>query len=43
MLIFHLDLDSFFVSAERLARPELRGRPVAVGGTGPRAVLSAAS
>ncbi len=42
-LIFHLDLDSFFVSAARLRDPQLIGKPVAVGGTGPRAVLSSAS
>lgn len=41
--IFHLDLDSFFVSAERLQNPALIGKPVAVGGTGPRSVLSSAS
>lgn len=31
--IVHIDLDSFFVSAERLKRPELNGKPVIVGGT----------
>src|SRR5688500_3394937 len=41
--IFHLDLDSFFVSAERLRSPSLRDRPMAVGGEGPRAVISSAS
>ncbi len=41
--IVHLDLDSFFVSAERLQNPALIGKPVAVGGTGPRSVLSSAS
>lgn len=42
-MIWHLDLDSFYVSAERLRHPSLRGIPVAVGGTGPRAVLSTCS
>jgi len=41
--IWHLDLDSFFVSAERLRKPMLIGRPVAVGGTGPRSVISSCS
>ncbi len=42
-VIFHLDLDSFFVSAERLVRPELRGKCVAVGGDGPRGVIASCS
>lgn len=42
-LIAHLDLDCFFVAAERLRNPRLCGRPVAVGGTGGRAVISSAS
>ncbi len=41
--IWHLDLDSFFVSAERLRHPHLRGRPVAVGGEGGRGVLASCS
>lgn len=41
--IFHIDLDSFFVSAERLRTPSLKGRPIAVGGDGPRGVISSAS
>jgi DNA polymerase-4 len=42
-IIFHVDLDCFFVAVERLYDPTLLGIPVAVGGRGPRAVLSAAS
>ncbi len=36
-------MDSFFVEVERLDRPELRGRPVAVGGVGGRGVIASAS
>lgn len=41
--IVHLDLDTFFVSVERLLRPELVGKPVIVGGTSDRAVVSSCS
>ncbi|HEY6762217.1 MAG TPA: DNA polymerase IV [Baekduia sp.] len=42
-VIAHLDCDAFFASVELQRRPELRGLPVIVAGTGPRAVVTTAS
>jgi DNA polymerase-4 len=39
----HIDLDSFFVSVERLVRPELIGKPVLVGGSSDRGVVASCS
>jgi DNA polymerase-4 len=41
--IVHIDMDSFYVSVERLKNPALLDKPVAVGGRGPRSVISSAS
>jgi len=41
--IAHLDLDAFYASVELQRRPELRGLPVIVAGSGPRAVVTTAS
>ena len=41
--IVHMDLDSFFVSVERLLRPELIGKPVIIGGTSDRGVVASCS
>jgi DNA polymerase-4 len=42
-VVAHCDIDAFYASVELLKRPDLKGRPLVVAGTGPRSVVTTAS